>query len=311
MKALAMVQQSVLPLTVLFLASGALAQSASGPQQAPPLEAPAPPEGAVSGLGDINLYPKRLVLTDRDRIGTIGLYNRSNVTGDYEITITDKLMLPDGRIVDLGSVTAADMPPEYRPASAMLRWSPRNVQLPGNESQTIRIMPRVPLGLPAGEYRSHFTVFAQPPVAAGGDAIDDIAIPDRALGIGVQLLPRFGISVPVILRIGETSLVSGITSIAYERTGDRKAALRVTLSREGTRSSFGDIVVTAAGTSKPAALLRGIGIYTEVTSRSVDVPFDAAFNPDLLHSGTKFTVSYIDDDYAPGTVLARKDFILP
>lgn len=279
--------------------------------QEPASAAPSLPAGAVSGLGDINLYPKRLVLTDRDRIGTIGVYNRTAVTGEYEITVTDKIMRPDGSIVDLASEESSAIPAGYRPASAMLKWSPRNVQLPGNESQTVRIMPRLPAQLPSGEYRAHFTIVAVPPVNSDGDSIEAATGRQAPAGIGVQILPRFGITIPVIVRVGQTTLQSGISDVRFSDTPDGRKAISVTLTRDGTRSSFGDIVVSMPGTSKPVALLRGVGLYTEITSRTVLVPIDPLLPANALHAGVALSVTYVDDDFAPGTVLARRDYRVP
>lgn len=268
------------------------------------------PTGSVGGLGDINLYPKRLVLTDRDRVGAIGLYNRSSSTGEYEIAISDKVMLADGSIVDLETVPASGLSAAYQPASAMIRYSPRMVELPGNESQTVRIMPKLAPGLPPGEYRTHFTVTALPPL----DAPDSINNLDRGTsneGIGVQILPRFGISIPVILRIGQTTLACSLQELRLERVSDTEATLTVTLSREGTRSSFGDIIVTSPGLSKPVAVLRGVGIYTEVQSRTIQLPIQLKRENFVLKTGSQLTVSYVDDDVKPGDVLAKQDIRIP
>lgn len=279
-------------------------------QEAPSV-GPSLPTGAVSGLGDINLYPKRLVLTDRDRIGTIGVYNRTAVTGDYEISINDKIMRPDGSIIDLADEEPSAIPASYRPASTMLKWSPRNVQLPGNGSQTVRIMPRLPAQLPAGEYRAHFTIVAVPPVNSDTDSIEAATGQQASTGIGVQILPRFGITIPVIVRVGQTTLQSGISDIRLSEAPDGRKAISVTLTREGTRSAFGDIVITTTGTTKPVAIVRGVGLYTEINSRTVLVPVDPSLPANMLHAGVPLSVSYVDDDFAPGTVLARRDYRIP
>lgn len=296
-------------LAVLFIASplvGMLSPQ-SHAQAAATASAPA---GSVGGLGDINLYPKRLVLTDRDRLGTIGLYNRSPATGEYEISITDKLMLPDGSIVDVDDEFAGSAPPGFRPASTMLRFSPKSVQLPGNESQTVRIVPRLPVGLPPGEYRSHFTVVAVPPLETG-DSISAAVNGPAANGIGVQVLPRFGISIPVIVRVGTTTLTAGIKDARLEKSSEGAWEFAALLTREGTRSAFGDVIATAPGFAKPIAQLRGVGLYTEIGSRPVRIPLDPSVARGKLPSGLVVTLTYIDDDAAPGTVLARQDIRVP
>jgi hypothetical protein len=164
--------------------------------------------------------------------------------------------------------------------------------------------------VPAGEYRSHFTIISVPP-ATDGLTIDDASGTTRSGGIGVRIVPRFGISIPVILRIGETTLTAGVRdlSVSTQATGER--AINLVVTREGTRSAFGDLTVTAPGQRSPVAEIKGVGVYTEVTSRKVQIPVNPKADPKLLAQGARLTVTYTDDDVSPGRVLVRQDFTVP
>jgi hypothetical protein len=270
------------------------------------------PTTAVGGMGDINLYPKRVVIDDRNRVASVGVYNKTAQTGDYDITITDMMMTTDGRLIEL-AVAKADDPTRARVKAAgeMVRWSPHHFPLPGNESQMVRIMARVSPDLPAGEYRTHLSVIAVPP-GDDGLTIDEAAKNQPASGgIGVKITPRFGISIPVIIRVGETTLTSGLKDLAVITAPGGQKLIRLTVTRSGTRSSFGDITVTAPGAAKPVALVRGVGVYPEVDERTVTLPVDPAIDAHFIASGAKLTVSYVDDDYAAGKTLAKQDFIVP
>jgi hypothetical protein len=282
-----------------------------GPKSEGPTTAQAP-AGAVGGMGDINLYPKRVVIDDRNRVASVGVYNKTAQTGDYDITITDMMMTTDGRLIEL-AVAKADDPTRARVKAAgeMVRWSPHHFPLPGNESQMVRIMARVSPDLPAGEYRTHLSVIAVPP-GDDGLTIDEAAKNQPASGgIGVKITPRFGISIPVIIRVGETTLTSGLKDLAVITAPGGQKLIRLTVTRSGTRSSFGDITVTAPGAAKPVALVRGVGVYPEVDERTVTLPVDPAIDAHFIASGAKLTVSYVDDDYAAGKTLAKQDFIVP
>jgi hypothetical protein len=270
------------------------------------------PAGAVSGMGDINLYPKRVVIDEHNRVASVGIYNKVAQTGDYDITIADMMMTTDGRLIELAAAKADDPTrARVKAAADMVRWSPHHFTLPGNESQMVRLMARVPPDLPPGEYRTHFSVIAVPP----GD--DGLTIDEAAKGqapadsIGVKITPRFGISIPVIIRVGETTLTSGLKDLAVTTAPGGQKLLRLTITRSGTRSSFGDITVTAPGAPKPVAMIRGVGVYPEVDERTVTVPVEAGIEARFIASGAKLTVSYVDDDYAPGKTLAKQDFIVP
>lgn len=290
------------------MVSGAV-RAADDPPPAAPVANAVPPEGAVGGLGDVNLFPKRVVLDDRQRVATIGLYNRSAGSGDYEIAITDRAMTPGGDIVDLAAVTDPALKARVKTAADMLRWSPRRVVLQGNEAQTVRVMARLPEGLPPGEYRAHFSAVAVPPDVDQGLSIADAAGNPPKNAIGVKIVPRFGISIPVIVRVGETTLTVGLASVRRTALPDGRQALALAITRGGTRSAFGDITVTAPGAKGPLAVARGVGIYPEVDGRTVTLPLNPAAGP--LAPGARVTVTYTDDDFAPGQTLAKQDFTVP
>lgn len=287
-------------------------QPASDPASDPPASAPvsaSAPQGSVGGLGDINLYPRRVVLGDKQRVTSVGLYNRSSKAGDYEISVSDMMMRPDGTLVELASVTDDSQRAKVRAASALLRWSPHHVTLPANEAQMIRMMAHVAPDLPPGEYRSHFSVVAVPP--GEGLSIEQAAGVAKPGNIGVTIVPRFGISIPVIIRVGETTLSAGLRdlSLGFSRTGSRVISL--TITREGTRSAFGDITIAAFGSKRPIALVRGIGVYTEIGQRRVELPLATDVDPKLIASGARLIATYVDDDEAPGKTLARQEFVVP
>ena len=192
-------------------------------------------------MGDVNLYPTRVVIDGRSRIATVGLYQRSIAAGEYEITVEDRAMLPDGSVVALDKVTDPALRERLRGAAGMLRWSPRRIRLLGNEAQTVRIMARTPPELPAGEYRAHFLALSVPPALEAADSIERAVKPGSGPAIGVTIVPRFGISIPVILRVGETTLAAGIGDVAITTGPDGRRSLTLTLTRAGTRSAFGDI----------------------------------------------------------------------
>jgi hypothetical protein len=276
---------------------------------APPAPA-ALPTGSVGGMGDINLFPKRVVIDDRQRIASVGLYNRAIAAGEYEITVSDMAMQRDGHLIDLAAIEDPVARANVHTASSFLRWSPRHVTLPGSEAQMVRIMARIPPDLPPGEYRSHFTVVSVPP-DIGGTSIDEAAGAQNANGIGVRIVPRFGISIPVIVRVGETTLTAGLKDFVLAAPAGGAPTLSFTITREGTRSAFGDITVTAPGAKKPVAEVKGIGVYTEIPERAVQVALDPTTEPRLLARGTRLTITYFDDDVSPGKVLAKQEFVVP
>ena len=283
--------------------------------EAPPLPEVAAgeaPEGSVSGMGDINLYPRRVILDPRRRVASIGLYNKTTFEGEYEISATNMLMTSSGQIIPFNNLPEGADTSGVKTASEMLRWSPRRVLLLGSEAQTVRIMARPPADLPDGEYRAHFSVVSVPTDVDEGFSIDD-AVNDGAEGsnnVGVTIRPRFGISIPVIVRIGDTTLDVGLKDIGFVQ-GEAGPLLRMTITRSGTRSSYGDIEVRVPGESTPLLVARGIGVYPEIDHRTVIFALNPEFDLTKLRSGMTLTATYTDDDVNPGNTLARQDFVIP
>lgn len=299
---------AALALAMLAWVSGPRAQTTPVPPRPAPV---APPEGSVGGVGDINIYPKRIVFQGRDRIATVGLFNRSAAQGNYEIVLSDKMMTSAGNIVDIAKVDDEAQRARVKSATSMLRWSPRKITLLSREAQTIRIMARTPPDLPPGEYRAHFTAIQVPANAVGSYSIEDATGQAGNNGIGVRIVPRFGIAIPVIVRVGETTLQVGLRDLAVKSLDQGRSGVAFTITRSGTRSAFGDITVTAPGSRKPIALIKGVGVYPEVDQRPVTVPIDPLVPASAYGSGAKLTVTYTDDDFRPGEVLARQDFVVP
>lgn len=269
------------------------------------LESPAPPSDSVGGEGDINLYPKRVVLDSRRQITTIGLFNNTAETGTYEISVVDLVMDSTGQIRPVEKVADADLKARTRTASSFLKHSPRRVVLQGAESQLVRVLVRAPADLPDGEYRSHFKVTAIPRNLDEGTSIEQVSQFAQQSDIGVAIRPRFGISIPVIVRIGETTLNVGISDVRLVTTNSDQRAISFNINRAGTRSAFGDILITSNSNGETLALVKGIGVYPEIDSRHVTIPLDPATDPALVAEGAGVTITYLDDDHEPGNILAR------
>ncbi len=165
--------------------------------------------------------------------------------------------------------------------------------------------------IPDGEYRSHFLALSVPRDVDEGFSIDDALSDGEPGGIGVTIRPRFGISIPVIVRIGQTTLQVGLSDPQIVTMPDGTKALGSTIDRSGTRSACGDLVVTARGAGEPVALARGIGVYPEVDQRKVLLPLNPQTDPRFLAPGAQWTITYTDDDFEPGAELAETVFTVP
>jgi hypothetical protein len=176
-------------------------------------------------------------------------------------------MTPQG---GLEEIDEADFNAVERAALDMISFSPRRVTLPPSQPQVIRVGVRAGEGVPPGEYRAHMLFRAVP---------DTVAATDRAAaapgsGVSIALTPIYGITIPVIIRIGDLGATASISDARIEME-DAQPLFAFNLARTGNRSVYGDIEVTRPGAPDPLFQARGIAVYPEVSARTVAIPVPA------------------------------------
>jgi P pilus assembly chaperone PapD len=234
---------------------------------------------AAAGVGDLLVAPTRIVLDGRKGTEII-LNNIGDEPATYRVSVEFRRMTSDGNLVDVAEATPAE-----KAAADMVVYAPRRVTLAPHEPQSIRIAARPPQGLPDGEYRVHLLFRAIPPATP-------VTATQAAAGKGLQLqlIPVYGVTIPVIVRLGNLEAKAGISNVEVEKS-DGKPAIGLDLSRSGSRSTFGELLVLKSGVKDPIAMLKSVAVYTELGTRHVTVPVDPAYQGAL--SGP-VTVQYIE-----------------
>jgi hypothetical protein len=265
-----------------------------------------PPNAATSG--DVNLTPRRIVFGPRDRgVKEITVFNRTNGTATYTITLNDEAMTPDGAIVAPEKASAAEQA-RLKSALDFIRYSPRQMTLGPHESQTVRLQARPPAGDSPAEYRTHFSVKAMPPPDTGVD-IATAATGAQSDQLQVRITPIYGIMIPIIVRTGDLSEQTSISNAHLVEAGGKRA-IGFTIHRSGGRSVYGgiDVFLEGSGSPKKIAGIRGLGVYTEIDHRDVVIPLDA--DAPVVGRGSRVKIVYTDDELNPGTVLAETEATL-
>lgn len=216
----------------------------------------------VHAAGDLLVAPTRVIL-DGSRGTEVVLNNIGAEPATYRISLEIKRMTAAGGLDEIAeeNATAAE-----RSALDMIAFSPRRVTLPPNQPQVIRVGVRVPEGTPPGEYRAHMLFRAVPDAAA---AVPDPAKPTTD-GVSIALTPIYGITIPVIVRVGDLGAEATIGEARVGETADGPA-FQFDLARTGNRSVYGDIEVTRPGVVEPLLVARGIAVYPEVDARQVSL----------------------------------------
>ncbi len=283
-------------LTGILLFTGLPAQAQANPGDGPPMS----PDQASGG---VVIMPSRVVLEGRDRAAEVMLKNGGATPASFRVSLKEMEMLPNGRLQDrakkTGEITAADL----------VRFSPRQVNLAPGESQIVRFQLRKPENLPPGEYRSHALFQGIPPAPSAHPISEDA---DRRLSFSITQV--MGISIPVIVRHGETRASLKLTGLRYWQPDVPGTAPVISLfiDRTGNRSVVGEMraTVESGGQLAKGTLLfelKGTGIYTNVDRREVHLPMYQAKDGKLKGTRVKVTFTATDGKMAP--VVAYLDLV--
>jgi P pilus assembly chaperone PapD len=253
------------------------------------------PTAAEAGVGDLLVAPTRIVLDGRKGAEVI-LNNIGDDPATYRVSVEFRRMTENGDLIDVTTPSPAD-----KQAEDMIVYAPRKVTLAPHEPQAIRLVARAPQGLPDGEYRVHMLFRAIPPatpvVQPAGDA---------PKGVQFKLTPVYGVTIPIIVRLGNLEATAGIANVHLEKK-DGVPAIGLDLMRQGSRSTYGEVRVLKAGVKDPIAVQKGVAVYTEVGKRHVSLVIPE--NSRAAASGP-VTVEYVET-FDDGThLLAQTQAVL-
>lgn len=254
------------------------------------------PSVPAQAAGDLLVAPTRIVLDGR-RGAEVILNNIGSEEATYRISLELRRMNDIGKLDD---VVPEEANATEKAALEMIRFAPRRVTLPPNQPQSIRIGLQGTEALPDGEYRAHMLFRAIPKTP------DVTAEDTQANGLKINLIPVYGVTIPVIVRKGELKATAAIANASIARDNEGQT-LQFDLARQGERSVFGEVHVTRPGVAEPLLIAKGIAVYPELQSRVVSLPLDAA-------SATKMpgevVISYYEAPEAGGGLIAQLRTVL-
>lgn len=207
--------------------------------------------------GNLLLTPRRIVFEGSMRSIDLNLANVGQDTATYAISLVQIRMTEEG---NFETITEPDKNQYF--ASQNLRFFPRSVTLGPNETQTVKVQLVRTNQLTPGEYRSHFYFRAVPKEKPLGE--EEVAVADPN-AISVMLTPVFGITIPAIIRIGESTTKVNISDIKLEQVNDTVPLLTLTFNRSGNFSVYGDLAVdhiSPQGKITRVGAANGIAVYT-------------------------------------------------
>lgn len=257
--------------------------------------------------GDLLLYPKRIIFEDGKKSQVLNVANTGKDSVRYRISVVQMKMKEDGTFE---TITSPDADQNF--ADKNFRFYPRTVVLGPNEAQTVKIQVTNTGGLKDGEYRSHLYFRAE----ADKKPLGEEETNKDSSAISVKISAVFGISIPVIIRIGNedslaTSSVISVADAKLTLKKDVNPTLLVKFSRTGKYSVYGDINVhhiSPEGKNTLVGQAKGMAIYTPNAIRYFNMQLDGTKAID--YSKGKLKITYTRPAEARSSIMAEKEISL-
>ena len=256
----------------------------------------------LKAQGNLLINPKRVVFEGNKRIMDLNLANTGKDSARYNVSFLQYRMKEDGSFEE---IKVPDAGQNF--SDKFLRIFPRTVVLGPNEAQVVKVqLTRTNLLVP-GEYRSHLYFRAVPDMKPLGEDPKR----DTSKTISVKLVPIFGISIPVIIRVGESTSKVALTNLAFQTSEENMPQLKMQFNRIGNMSVYGDLTVnhiSAEGKSTQVGIVKGISVYTPNSKRKFLMNLDKTTGVNFREG--KIEVLYNTQPDANSELMARAELLL-
>lgn len=178
----------------------------------------------------ILVAPQGVVLNNRDRTGTVELYNPSERAAEVSIRAVygHPTTTADGDL----TLELVEQPPTSEPSAAgFIEAFPRRLVLQPNQRQTVRLLARPPAGLADGEYWARMIISSKDAERPASAVVDTATV-----SVGLTLEVRTIIAVNYRNGVQRTGVTLGV--LTATATPD-SLVLRAPMQRTGTAAWIG------------------------------------------------------------------------
>jgi hypothetical protein len=242
--------------------------------------------------GNLMFYPKRIVFDGSKRSQDLSIANNGSDTARYVISVIQIRMNEDGSFE-----TINEPDPGQHFADKNFRFYPRTVVLPPHEAQTVKVQLLQFGSLAPGEYRSHLYFRAEEEKKPLGNEKKT----EESKAIAIEIHPIYGVSIPVIIRVGEADAETALSNIIFKFENQTIPVVNMNIDRTGSMSVYGDVTIhhiSPEGKEQLVAQVKGLAVYAPNKTRLVKLALDKNLNIDY----TKGALHIVFKDYA-GSVI--------
>ncbi|MDZ7631885.1 MAG: hypothetical protein U5K74_11225 [Gemmatimonadaceae bacterium] len=208
----------------------------------------------------ILVAPQGVVLSNRERTGSIELYNPSARASEITIRAVygHPTTTPDGDL----TLEIVEQPDSTAPSAAgFVDAFPRRLVLQPNQRQTVRLLARPPVGLAEGEYWARLVISAK-------DAEVPAASPGDSSGMSVGLTLEVRTIIAVNYRNGAQQTGVQLGALAASADAD-SVVIRAPMQRTGTAAWIGltTVKLLAEDGSTVATRTMQTAVYQSISPR--------------------------------------------
>lgn len=236
------------------------------------------------------LFSEHRLLLEKNKMHTLQVCNPTKEVRTFQLSVIDKTVDDNHRIVDLPDSTKFDYS-----IKSQVRVFPRRITLAPSDCQEIQIQLRDMASMPEGEYRSylHFLPLLNP-IEEKPDTTQR-----KSNAPSFDIIIRIGAAIPLIYRKHTQPSKLLIDSVALAHSDDTKpSSLSFYIHREGNQSVFGDFHIydIQGDEKKDAGTALGNAIYAEAPGRRISIPI-AQDSLRVTPSGSyKLKIVYTDSE---------------
>jgi hypothetical protein len=207
----------------------------------------------------ILVAPQSVVLSNRERTGTVELYNPSSRASEITIRAVygHPTTTPDGDL----TLAIVEQPDSTQPSAAgFVDAFPRRLVLQPNQRQTIRLLARPPVALAEGEYWARLVIAAR-------DAEAPAAVSDSAgMSVGLTLEVRTIIALNYRNGVQRTGVQLGALTASADSDS---LVVRAPMQRTGTAAWIGltSVKLVSASGAVVASQTMQTAVYQSISPR--------------------------------------------
>ncbi len=212
-----------------------------------------------AGAQAILVAPQSVVLSSRNRTGTVELYNPSARAAEVAIRAVygHPTTTPDGDL----TLEIVEQPDSTQPSAAgFVDAFPRRLILQPNQRQTVRLLARPPVGLPEGEYWARLVISSRDAEAP--------AKPTDSTGVSVGLTLEVRTIIALNFRNGAQRTGVQLGELSASARPD-SVVIRAPMQRTGTAAWIGmtTVKLLTAGGEVVATQTMQTAVYQSISPR--------------------------------------------